>query len=141
MFPRPNTNRDGSINIFCPICHNSVGSISHETAMAVGSFHTAKCVVCQAQERGEILPDHVIAQLRSGTLEVQYTDQSYDPVLERHLDDKESSTNDPNWWFRTVTVAGTRIKRAVAALLDNTPSKEVAVSKKRKRIFDGPIDE
>jgi len=142
-------NRDGTRNVFCPECREFIGTVSASTLIA-----TAVCAVCVAAKNGQPLPAHVVAQMRSKTLDVTYSNPNFDPILQKDLppDDEETQVEmrQDTFYSRVVqrvraSTAKTKIDEALvrvkkALKRKNPSSKVIAVRKRRARIFDGPID-
>ena len=142
MFPTTSQmNVRGTRTIYCPQCKERICEVTAETF-----FGSALCVVCQAANRGETLPLHIIAQMRSSTTDVTFSDVGYDPLTEKYLNTEEHQNliSSADYWFKTIRV---KAKAAIDAIIHTKvkrvkelPSTKMAKEKRRKRLFDGPID-
>lgn len=130
-------NADGTRNVFCIQCKADLGTVSADVMI-----NTALCVICQAENRGEVLPAHVKLQLRTKTLAVTYSGTDYDPIRDQQAADEADASGavrkEEFYFFKVVTA----IKEAVKKLTKPKvlPSKQLARDKRRPRVFDQDID-
>lgn len=139
-------NRDGSRLIYCKKCRDPIGLNS--ALMNFGSV--SSCVLCDAAERGEVLPDNVIEAVKASRLALVSNTPGIQFVIGEAQRTEEARKTDPlahntedflssRFQFRA---AGLRVIQAFKDIVKKTPgSQKLAREKKRQRIFDRPIEE
>lgn len=129
-------NKEGRRRMFCPRCEREMGTVSFESGC-----HTALCVVCRMADEGKTVPQDVVDQLYGCTPSIA---GYYEPLLDKHVTDEDLAQIPPvRTMFRTLR---SRIVNATRVLVGKDPkpvleSTKIAHGKKRKRVFDLPIDE
>jgi hypothetical protein len=133
-------NSDGSRNIHCSRCFDFIC-----TASAMSGINTALCVVCQCDEEGIELTDAQVADLKAVRIGGQvishsaaYPDVVADPMTQATGNEVDTQVGRKGFFVKALV---RNMRAAVGAILDVIPeSKQLAKEKKRKRIFDLPID-
>ena len=139
-------NRDGTRNIYCPQCHNLVGTTSLQSGI---NFGTAVCAICYAVNNGETLSAETIEQLRTqrtadGMLLPQFLQKESRYEEEARAADPmgynpEDIVAGGKSWFKSF---GIQVKQTLKDIITKTPgSQKLANQKKRKRVFDRPISD
>jgi hypothetical protein len=140
-------NRDGNRIIYCRKCHEPIGLNS--ALMNFGSI--SSCVLCDAAERGEVLPDNIISEIKSSRLAlvsnvpgIQFLTADAERAQEAiALDplrkEKEDNISSTRSRFRA---AGIKIIETFKEKITKTSgAQKLAREKRRKRIFDRPIED
>lgn len=135
-------NPDGSRNIWCMQCTEYIGAVS-----AMVSINTAICSVCQAFNEGIDLTEEQVKELRATRLNgavvshaVAFPAQAEDPMAKLDgVNEEEYKENRLGYFFKALVrqVIRPGIEAFKVTVLE---SKQVAKEKKRRRVFEQPID-
>lgn len=137
-------NSDGTRQVWCPQCRNYISDVG-----GMSTINTAICIICQCENDGIELTAEQVASLRSVRLHsgfvmsqaTVYPETVPDP-MEVVLDEtqpKEDAHVGRVGYFLKALVSVFRPKPETQKNYD-TESKKLAKEKKRRRIFDLPID-
>jgi hypothetical protein len=138
-------NPDGTITVRCRLCGNAITDIDGRN-----KFHSATCAICEAEERGVIVPPEIEAMLRTVRMPdgnrlpmavIAPTPQP-DPMV-----GFEPKVGRPEFFFRVLRQA-VNVVKAVAEELPKTVKKaykektaqDIANEKRHKPLFQGGVE-
>jgi len=132
-------NADGSRNVVCNRCGEFISRTSAESMIS-----SALCIICQGHDEGVFYTEAQERELRAyhtgeSTLSIAaaFPITDPDPLVQVTGADIESQISKRGYFLKALV----KVRNALSAAIDKIPqSKQIAVDKKRKRVFELPLD-
>lgn len=145
LAPMKRFNRDGSRIIYCRQCREPVGLNS-----ILMNFGSVICVLCNAANNNEVLPDNVVEEIKASRLALVSNTPGIQFIVQQAKVEEEARKTDPmsagnedrismRYWFKA---AGIKVVETFKDVVSRkSGAQALAREKKRKRIFDRPVEE
>jgi hypothetical protein len=132
-------NPDGSRNVCCNRCGEFISRTSAESMIS-----TALCIICQGHDEGIVYSEAQLRELRAyhtgeSTLSIAaaFPITDPDPLVAASGDEIDAQVGKTGYFLKALVKA----RDILAAAIDKIPqSKQIATEKKRKRVFELPLD-